>query len=132
MVAARVLRELSVSLSSEGSLDERCFPFAGLVVRVDKGGLEVTVAHPFLERSERNAGRCHAGAEGVAQVVETHFSDPRARKIPLEAFENCPASQRLAAVRVAEHEVVVGLEGRALEPSFKFSCRAIGEGNRSA
>ena len=44
---------------------------ARLVVRVDKGGLEVTVPHPLLERAEGDTGRSHAGAECVAKIVET-------------------------------------------------------------
>jgi hypothetical protein len=47
-----------------------------LIVRVVLGGLRGGVAHPVLDRAQRDAGGGHAGAEGVAQLVEGDLADP--------------------------------------------------------
>lgn len=45
------------------------------IVGIALGGGDVAVTHPLLEGAQRDAGGGHAGAEGVAQVVEAVLFD---------------------------------------------------------
>jgi hypothetical protein len=50
----------------------------GRVVAIDLGRLGVGLTHPFLDGPKRRPGGRQLRAEGVAQLMEGDFSDPRA------------------------------------------------------
>ena len=56
-------------------LDPLGLALARCVVGVDERRLEVAVTHHLLEDAQRDALRGHAGAEGVAQVVEANLAN---------------------------------------------------------
>lgn len=78
-----------------------------LVVRVDLCGLRVGLAHPLLQRPERDAGGGHAGAEGVAQLVERDRADLGVLERLAEAADELGAVERMAGLGVAEDEILV-------------------------
>ena len=80
---------------------------ARLIVRVDLRRLDVRVAHPLLERSHRDASRGHARAERVAQLVEGDWCDLGALDSLLKAADELRSVERLAGVRMGEHEIAI-------------------------
>ena len=97
----------------------------GLVVGVDLGRLDVAVAHPLLKRAQRDAGRRHPSAEGMAKVVETNGAYARGVERVLEAPHELRMVEDLAGLRVAEHEVVISSVRRTLVVQFELRADAI-------
>ncbi len=78
------------------------------------------MTHQFLEDAHRHPLRRHAGAEGVPEVVEPNGANICTAERGLEAFEQLGAVDRVAGLRVREHEIVVSLELRVLEQQFEL------------
>ena len=104
----------------------------GGVVGVDAGGAVVAVAEPFLDRAERCAGGGHAGAEGVAEVVEADGSEAGSAGGGLEAFADEGGVEDAAARGVAEDEIELSLVAGALEVRAELVADAVGEGDGAA
>jgi hypothetical protein len=119
-------------LSSEGPLHEFRFVGARLVVGIDQRGLEVAVAHPLLECAQRHPGGSHAGAEGMAQVVEAHLPNAGAVEVLLESLQRRPSRQRPAGARVAKDQIVILLEDRPLEVAVEFAGNPVRQRNGAA
>jgi hypothetical protein len=55
---------------SERAVNGFILVWTRLIIRIDQRRLEVTVAHPFLQRPKWDACRSHARSEGMTQIVE--------------------------------------------------------------
>jgi len=65
------------------------------------------LAHPLLQRPERNAGGGHAGPERVAQLVEGDGPDLGSLHGLAEAADELRSVERVAGLRIAEDEILV-------------------------
>jgi hypothetical protein len=92
----------------KGSVDERGLVRGRLVLGVDRRGIRVLVAHPFLDCPHRYARGSAARAERVSQFVERDLADARALFGCLEAFEQLGAIDRRTQLGMREYEVIVG------------------------
>jgi hypothetical protein len=102
------------------------------VVSVNLGVAGVGVAHPFLDRAQRRAGRRHLCAEGVAQLVERDHPHVGGLQRVGEAFAHLGGIENVAAEGVGEHEVLGAAPARALEVTLDLlGEEAVGHRHRA-
>jgi hypothetical protein len=86
------------------------------------------MAEPLLQRAQRDAGRGHARAEGVAQVVEAHLADAGLAQRALEAAHEVGMVEHRAEWRVREHELIVASECGPAEMVIERTARRSASG----
>src|ERR1700722_317543 len=125
-------RGFVADLGVESLLDRLSLGIGRLVVGIDLCGLGVSVTHPVLNRTQRNAGGSHTGAESVPELVKRHPPDFRALKSILEPTDELGAVKRLSALWMGEHKLAVGAVERVLAKHREGVRHALGHWNRSS
>jgi hypothetical protein len=126
MRGARGKRRWAHGVRLKDPVDQIGLVGAGRVVGVDHCRLDVCVAHPCLQRPQRNPRRRAASTECVAKVAEANLTDAGPLQCSLEALADLSALERMAGMGVAEHKIVLGLVGRSLEQELKLTANAVG------
>ena len=65
----------------------------------------------------------------MAEIVEANLADARPSQRPLEALADLTAFERMAGVRMAEYQVILGLVRARLEQKLELTANAVGHRN---